>query len=209
MFTASDISSISDAARTRDAVMEVRNREMGMSRSFGQVSGPRYQVGGSSDKLPVVETGGKPFLEPLLSKNTQVSLPKDIQKNSILEYKDQTTGLHYYGQVTSSGEGKESIEVKNITKSEADRQVTDDSGIKVYSLNQNDLDTNQNSSAIKSLLSLLDPSESFVFKLMTTLLVGNIFKSESLTDIFMAVYIRIVGLAVAVISLIYISVVLF
>lgn len=209
MLTRVDITNISKANEVRNALIESRNRTEGYSEGLARVSGPRYSTKTDSSKIPIVDQRGKPFANAFLSNNQSFVLPSTVPAGSIVEYRDSSSGEYYYGRVNTFDEHKKTFEVMSITKSEADELVQGNPQTKVYSLGEDDTQKKSGSPILKTLMSLLDPSENIVFKLMTLLLLGNIFESESITDVFMGVYIRVIALAIAIIAIIYTSTVVF
>ena len=205
MLTRGDISSISNAAKARDALMEARNRENGIVSRESPVVGERYKLEETAAKLPLVDQSGKVFAGPILSKGEALTIPGNVEAGNIVEYQDQTTGSYHYAQVVKKNSQKGRVEVKSVSKKEVESLKEGNSKTKIYSLSDSDKAKHKDDGIMSTLMSMLDPSENVVFKLMTLLLVGNIFEAESMTDVFMAVYIRVIGLALSIIAVIYVS----
>lgn len=208
MFTQADIRNISNAIETREALSQVRDRDrIGVAQTT-RAEGPRYQMELSSQKLPIYDQNGNVFLKPLMNKDRALTIPKNIEQGSIVEYQDQMTGEYYYGKVTKSSK-KGQVQVENMSQNDVNDELAINSKTKVYSLGTNDVSHHKGSGIMSTLMSMLDPSENIVFKLMTLLLVGNIFESESVTDIFMAVYLRVIALAISIVVVVVITSTLF
>lgn len=205
MLTRGDINSINNAIQVRDTLSSIRDREYGAISSQSRADGPRYKPQTENkDTLPLYDQNGNLFVAPLLSKDRALSLPNDMAEGSVVEYQD-STGEYYYGKVVHTDKRRQKIEVQNISKQEVEQLTGPNSPTKIYSLNSSNVVEHKASQVMSSLMSMLDPSENLVFKLVTLLLVGNIFETESVTDIFMAVYLRVISLAIAIIAVIYVS----
>lgn len=205
MLTRGDISSISSAAHTREALMQVRSRESGLESIQSRAPGARYKLESTAQKIPITDQTGQAFAGPLLHQDQALMIPQDIQTGNVIEYQDKATGTYHYGQVIQNNAKKKRVEVKTISKHEAEEITSGNLKTRIYSLNDSDIGKHEMSNGMSTLMSLLDPSENIVFKLIMLLLVGNIFKSESITDVFMSVYIRVIVLALSIIGITYIS----
>ena len=205
MYTRGDIVNISNAAKASSALSQVRNRENGLVSSAQiQATGDRYKLDSQKERLPIYDQNGKIFAGPLLTKDKTLTLPSNVETGNIVEYLDKDTGEYYYGKVVSSKK-KDKLTVKNVSKKEVDSDLIKNPKTRVYSLGKDDLSYHKDNGVITVLMGMLDPSENVVFKLMTLLLIGNIFETDSLSDVFFGVYIRVISLAVGIIAVIYIS----
>lgn len=204
MFSRSDLNQISSALSTRDTLSQIRDRQeggLGSQTSTQQL----YRPEGGGNKFDLKTSNGEIFMGPIIGKNKIFQLSDKMEEASLLEYTDKMTGQKHYGRVKKVDKESKNIEVEHLSDSEAANELRLNPRTKVYELRDDDTTNYSGSGIMRSLMGMLDPSENILFKLMTLLLVGNIFKSESASEVFFAVYIRVVGLAVTVIAVMYLS----
>lgn len=194
MRTASDIQGLIQATDTRKALEQVDLRRSSVNGELplSPISGPRYAATGS-EIIPVFGSGKTSVFETL-GKNQRLMVPSGIEHDSILEFTSSDGKVHYGQVVTSKDSKKTKLEVKEITREEAKthHRTTD---AKIYSVSESYVKHYRKPGLVGTVLSLLDPSENLVMKLVTMLLVGDMFNSADMMDVFMKLYVRVILIA--------------
>lgn len=205
MFTSADFREISRAIETKQALGQIRDRAEGLSPSSSLASGQLFRPSESESKFELATMSNRAFMGDVIGQGKVFNLSPDVAPGSLLSYTDKASGQTYYGQVSKIDAVSKKIEVENISSDKAKEIQAGNPATKTYELRSQDIAKSKSSSIVKTLMSLLDPSENLLFKLLTMLLVGNLTKADSVADIFIGVYLRIVGLAVTIIAIMYLS----
>ncbi len=129
---ADDVKRMGEAVATKSAIEEADFRQShGAARASGGTGGARF-VG----SVPIKTAGGW-FAQRAIGAGYTLSISPNVEEGTIVEYHDESQ--NYYGRVVSKG--KDGVEVKEISESEADEIKKKDSSVKVIRLGSAHLET--------------------------------------------------------------------
>ena len=195
-YTKHDIEGIIGAVKTREALEQA---DMHVVKGNNAEETKREQ----SLHVPVMNQKGEVFAGQFIKKNFALVLPPELEPETVVEFKDKNNQYHYGLVIKTKKPRQSEVRVKEINKQEASELRKDH---KVKSLSQKDLkELGISESKLATLLQLIDPAESLVLKLFSFLLMKDVFDKDSVSDIFVSVYLRILAIAALMIMSAYFS----
>lgn len=198
--TQHDIKGLVGAVQTREALEEVEMRHM-----HGSDYRPGSSPQGSSLHAPVYNEKGELFAGRFIKKHFAFSLPEDTKPNTLLEYKTSGDKYHY-GVVIKSDNPTQRIKVRELTAEDVVDFKEEFPDAPMVNLSEKDMEAMESSvDKLRKLLNFLDPSEFFLFKFFSFMLMKGVFEQDSVADIFISVYLRVLALTILLIVTFYTS----
>ncbi len=196
MYPASRFSEAVDAIKTRTTLEAVDFRlNHGTSPNPAKTTGARFiQPRTSVNTLPVYDDQGNLFAGSIIGRaDTAVSVPANTGPGTIIQFQNNRRQTQYaIVQKTK----KKRIQVKKISPNQYSDLITKHPHTDVVSVGEEHLGPiSSRSGILRSLFDALDPTETIFFKFVLKLLLGNIFELESVWEVFIILYFRLMLIA--------------
>ena len=193
--TQRDFQGLMSAIETRNTLEDVEKHRL--QKAQGSDYDRPVAVPQNRTQIPIYDEKGNVFASGLVKNNFTFTIPDDLAEGTLIEYQDNK-GQYYYGRVIKNDQKKAAVH--SLTQKEA--ETYKEQGHASYRLEEAHK-KEAKESAISRLLESLDPSENIALKLLSALLMFDVFERDSVTDIFMQIYLRILGLGIVIILLVY------
>lgn len=207
MYNSGNFQEAAQALQTRTTLEELNFRDNhGTSPTKSAVTGTKFLgVTKNTKTSPVFDEHGRLFAGSIIGRaDTGVVIPDTTGPGTIIAYQNENKQLRY--GVVSKTEGKrpKGIHVKTLSKSEVDDLVAKRLGSDILTVDNSNLrPIRSRTNFLLDLFDTLDPTETIFFKILTKVLMGNILEIESVWELFIILYFRLMFLAIMVITVAY------
>lgn len=204
----SQISEAASAMRTKAALeqIEMRNTD-GTIPDYTSYTGPRHVAAAdSTEKSPLFTQDGKLMTGSLVGGSKQgLFIPKNTKSGTIISYKTGTNNKRF-AIVTKKTKGirPKGYKVKDISTQELKKFQNKHPDAKIVVVDEDSLkNIKPTKNLVLQIFDSIDPTETIFFKIITKSLLGNIFESESVGDMFIILYFRLMFIAAVIIGTTY------